>query len=510
MIHYNSVMADPNVLAAIDLGSNSFRMEIGRVVGNQIYTLDSFREPVRLASGLNREKLLSREAFQRGLSVLDRYGERLRGFQPRAVRAVATNTLRVARNAKDFLAEAERRLGFPIEVIAGREEARLIYFGVAHLQEPGAANRLVIDIGGGSTELIAGTGYTPAVMESVYVGCVGYSMRYFPGDLCTKAAFREAELSARREFEPVSKNLRRRGWTEAIGSSGTARALADILELNGFSDHGITAQGLEALKAALIKAARTDESRLAGLKPDRIPVLAGGLAIMSAAFAELAIERMTVSDGGLRTGVLYDLLGRTQHEDMRETTVREFMQRYTVDEPQAQRVGQIATQLWSSLSGTRPADAEGSADYQATEKLLSWAASLHEIGLSITHNGYHKHSAYILSNADMPGFSKKEQAALAVLVLGHTGKLAKMKDYVSAGEDWRPLVCLRLAAVILRSRNDAPTPRLGLRNDKWRLMMEVPTKWLEANPLTEFDLRQEINELAKFGVALELSTVHGG
>jgi exopolyphosphatase / guanosine-5'-triphosphate,3'-diphosphate pyrophosphatase len=499
-------MAEPSVLAAVDLGSNSFRMEIGRVVGSQIYTLDSIREPVRLASGLTKEKLLGREAFQRGLTVVDRFGERLRGFAPRDVRAVATNTLRVARNAKDFLAEAERKLGFPIEVIAGREEARLIYFGVAHLQEPGDGRRLLVDIGGGSTELIVGAGYRPEIMESVYVGCVGYSMRYFPGELCTKAAFREAELSARHQFEVVSKTLRRKGWTEAIGSSGTARALADILEENGFSDHGITAAGLDELKAAMIRATRTSDLRLAGLKQDRIPVLPGGLSIMTAAFAELAIERMTVSDGGLRTGVLYDLLGRTRHEDMRDTTVREFMQRYGVDEAQAQRVAQLAAQFWYSLSEERPSDLQEKGGADGTDRVLSWAAQLHEIGLSISHNGYHKHSAYILSNADMPGFSRKEQTTLAMLVLGHTGKLAKMKDYLEADDDWRPLVCLRLAAVVFRSRIDAPVPKLTLRQDKWRLMMEVPVKWLEANPLTEYDLRQEIDELAKFGIALEIST----
>jgi exopolyphosphatase/guanosine-5'-triphosphate,3'-diphosphate pyrophosphatase len=230
---------------------------------------------------------------------------------------------------------------------------------------------------------------------------------------------------------------------------------------------------------------------------------------MAAAFAELAVERMSVSDGGLRTGVLYDLLGRTRHEDMRDTTVREFIQRYGVDEPQAQRVGQLAAQLWASLETQRGAEGDAGGSEEGMENMLWWAAQLHEIGLSISHNGYHKHSAYILSNADMPGFSKKEQATLAMLVLGHTGKLAKMKDYLEAGEDWRPLVCLRLAAVIFRSRVDTLAPKLLLRNEKWRLMMEVPGKWLEANPLTEYDLRQEVDELAKFGIALELSTGPG-
>jgi exopolyphosphatase/guanosine-5'-triphosphate,3'-diphosphate pyrophosphatase len=497
-------MSDAAELAAVDLGSNSFRMEIGRVVGTQIYTLDSLREPVRLASGLNRDKLLSRESMQRGLDALERFGERLRGLDRENVRAVATNTLRVARNAPEFLNRAEQLLGVPIEVIGGREEARLIYFGVAHLQEPGASRRLVVDIGGGSTEIIVGTGYRPEVLESVYAGCVSYSMRFFPGELCTKGAFREAELAARRLFEVVSREIRRTGWQEAIGSSGTARALAELLEQNGFSDHGITIDGLERLKSALIRAGRTTDLRLAALKPDRIPVLPGGLAIMRAAFDELSIERMSVSDGALRTGVLYDLLGRARHEDMRDTTVREFMQRYGVDELQANRVGQLATALWQGLEAA-PRAPRGPG-HQATGELLAWSAQLHEIGLSISHNGYHKHGAYILSNADMPGFSRREQSTLAALVLGHTGKLAKMKGAATALPDWYPLICLRLAAVAYRSRSVEAAPPLRLYQDRSRLVIELPRPWLEANPLTDYDLRQEIEELVRFGIHVDLAT----
>ncbi len=496
-------MKESSVLAAIDLGSNSFRMEIGRVVGGQIYPLDTLRDPVRLASGLSADKTLAQDAIGRALDVLERFGERLRGFDTHAVRAVATNTLRVARNAPAFLVEAGKRLGFPVEVISGHEEARLIYFGVAHLQEPGSARRLVVDIGGGSTEVVVGHGYSPEVLESLYVGCVGYSMRFFGDGTYTRAAFREAELAARSEFEVVSAGLRRRGWSEAIGSSGTARALADLLEQNRFSDEGITAQGLDALRTALLKAGSSSELRLLGLRADRIPVLAGGLAIMLAAFSELSIERMSVSEGALRTGVLYDLLGRTRHEDMRESTVRAFVQRYGVDALQAERVARLATDIWHR---DRPALTNASAADDDDARLLGWAALLHEIGLSISHNGYHKHSAYILSHADMPGFSRREQAALATLVLGHTGKLGKMKGSIGNATELRLLACLRIAAVLFRSRGDSPVPEVRLVTERAAHLLTVPRDWLEANPLTEYDLRQEAEEWNRFGCPLKVIT----
>ena len=486
------------MLAAVDLGSNSFRLEIGRVAGPQIYTLDALREPVRLASGLDRDKQLSREAFDRGLATLERFGERLRGFRADQVRAVATNTLRVARNARAFLRDGEARLGFPIEVIGGREEARLIYFGVAHLLQPGPARRLVVDIGGGSTELVIGSGHKPELLESVYVGCVGYSLRFFPEGVYDKSAFKQAELAARRELEVVSKAMRKHGWSEAIGSSGTARALAELCEANGFSDQGITADGLERLKSSLLRAGNTANLKLLSLKPDRGPVLAGGLAIMLAVFAELGLRAMSTSEGALRTGVLYDLLGRTQREDMRETTVREFMLRYQVDGAHAERVAATALELWRGLAAAAPATTAN------TERALRWAALVHEIGLSISHNGYHKHSAYVLSNADMPGFSRKEQARIAALVLGHTGKLPKMRDLIEAEDDWQLVLALRLAAVLYRSRAEQPAPELRLAADKRADLLRVQRSWLEGNPLTEYDLRQEVEEWQRVGKDLRL------
>jgi exopolyphosphatase/guanosine-5'-triphosphate,3'-diphosphate pyrophosphatase len=498
----------PAVLAAVDLGSNSFRMEIGRVAGDRIYTTDAMREPVRLASGLTADKLLTPEAATRALATLERFGERLRGMDKRQVRAVATNTLRVARNAPAFLQRAERALGFPIEVIAGREEARLIYFGVAHLLEPGTTRRLVVDIGGGSTELIVGTGYVPEVMESVYVGCVSWSMRFFPGDLYDKAGFKQAELAARRAMEPIAKGIRSRGWSEAIGSSGTARALADLIEQNGFADHGITAEGLDRLRATMLKAGSAADLKLVGLKPDRVPVLAGGLAIMLAAFSEFDLATMSVSDGALRTGVLYDLLGRTSDEDKREATVRDLMRRYEVDETHAMAVAALARSLWQGLVDSRLASDSRLLDgAEAGDRVLRWAAMTHEIGLTISHNGYHKHSAYILSNADLPGFSRREQAALAALVLGHTGKLPKVRALIEAEEDWRLVLCLRLAAVMFRSRNYGKLPAVTLAAGRRGYVLGVPRSWLEANPLTEYDLREEMAEWRRLGKDVELDAV---
>src|SRR3954464_12644993 len=314
-------MAVYSTLAAVDLGSNSFHLQVARVVGDQIYPLDSLREPIRLGAGLNREKRLDEDSQNRALDCLKRFGERLRGFDPHGVRAVGTNTLRVAKNAAGFLKQAEAALGFPIEVVAGREEARLIYAGVAHSLPASKEKRLVIDIGGGSTEFIIGRGLKPLRLDSLYMGCVSYSLKYFPGGEVTKSGMKQAELAARNELQTMVAGFGKGHWHDAVGSSGSARALAEILQLNGFSETGITPDGLDRLRSALIKAGDLDHLDLAGLKSDRLPVLPGGLAIMNAAMSELGIEAMQVASGSMRQGILYDLLGRFQHHDMRDITV---------------------------------------------------------------------------------------------------------------------------------------------------------------------------------------------
>ena len=339
-------MREYSTLAAVDLGSNSFRLQVARVVGKQLYPLDSLGEMVRLAAGLTADKRLDEDAQARALDCLKRFGERLRGFPAHSVRAVATNTLRVAKNASAFLRKAEAAVGFPIEVIAGHEEARLIYLGVAHSLPISTGPRLVMDIGGGSTEFIIGKRLRPVRMESLYMGCVSYSLRYFPDGKITKSAMKRADLMARSEIQTIAAGFTSSYWEEAFGSSGTARALGDIIHLNSFDSAGregdVTLEGLENFREYLLRVGDVKKLELAGLRPDRAPVIAGGFVIMSAAFSELGIRRMSQAMGALRQGVLYDLLGRFHKHDMRETTVKQFMQRYRVDATQATRVESLA------------------------------------------------------------------------------------------------------------------------------------------------------------------------
>jgi exopolyphosphatase/guanosine-5'-triphosphate,3'-diphosphate pyrophosphatase len=499
-------MARPDLLAAVDLGSNSFHLQVGRVADGQIYPLDTLREVVRLGAGLTSEKRIDRATQARALEALGRIGERLRGLPRSAVRAVGTNALRVAKNAPQFLREARAALGFPIEVIAGREEARLIYLGVAHSMPPSPDNRLVVDIGGGSTEFIIGRGLEPLLTESLYMGCVSYSLEYFGDGKVEKSRMKKAELAARQELAGMVREYRDRGWDEAVGSSGTARAIEAILRENGFADEGITREGLDRLRSLLIKHERADPDRIAGLRKDRVPVLPGGVAIMVAVFDELKIERMAVADGALRHGVLYDLLGRVQHRDMREATVAQFMRRYHVDPAQAERVRLLALRIFDSLNKEKE-------DQEPDRVMLDWAARVAEIGLSVAHAQYHKHSAYILSNADMPGFSRMEQQRLARIVLAHRGKLGKMQDAELEGSDWTLVFALRVAALVLRNHTDVRFPMLRVEGDKSGYSIDLPQSWLEENPLAaaaldtesrhweSVDLRFTVNSLSEKKVA---------
>lgn len=466
-------------VAAVDLGSNSFRLQVGRVIDDQIYVLDSLKEPVRLASGLTADKRLDAAAQERALNALRLFGERLGGLDQGAVRAVATNTLRVAKNAGEFLPLAEAALGFPIEIIAGREEARLIYLGASHSLPLATHRRLVVDIGGGSTEFIIGKQHDPQLMESLYMGCVSYTLRYFPDRRIDKKRLREAQVAAAKEIELIAHDYQRLGWKEAVGSSGTARAIADILELNNFNpggESGITRPGLERLCALLIKAGSAEALDLPGVKGDRLPVLPGGIAIMLAVFEELDIERMTYADGALRLGVMYDLLGRFHHHDMRDSTVAQFRRRYQVEGDQVERVEATALSALTQLAAGAPDE---------TDLLfLSWAARLHEIGISIAHNAYHKHGAYILTYADMPGFSKKDQARLAMLVLGHRGKLEKLGQLPAADSIWRLIFCLRLAVLLHRTRDDRALPAWTVKSYGNGFQVDLPGQWLAENPWT--------------------------
>ena len=494
-------MAVYSTLAAVDLGSNSFHLQVARVVGDQLYPLDSLREPLHIGAGLTPDKHLGEDSQQRALECLRRFGDRLRGLDPHSVRAVGTNTLRVAKNAAAFLRQARAALGFPIEVVAGREEARLIYLGVSHSLPLSNDPRLVVDIGGGSTEFIIGQRHKPLKLESLYMGCVSYSLKYFPGSAVTRSAMRRAELAARAELQTIVSRFATGNWQQAVASSGTARALAAILQENGYAEEGITLDGLERLRAVLIKSGNVERADLKGLKTDRRSTLPGGLAIMIAVLSELGIDQMTVTSGALREGILYDLLGRSQHHDMRDVTVAQFMQRYHVDSRQARRVGNLALSIFQTLTA-----GEEDVDESAVRH-LSWAAKLHEIGISVAYRGYHRHSAYIVENADMPGFSQMEQSQIATLLLAHRRSLRKIFTRDTEAVDWRVVIALRLAALIYRSRADIAVPHIGAKVQGRTVRLDIDGDWLATNPLLVTALQEDIDEWDAAGFTIEVESL---
>ena len=481
----------PATLAVVDMGSNSFRLEVGRVEGDQIYRLDTQREMLRIGAGLDNKGNLTADARRAALACLARFGERLAGFHPSVVRAVATNTFRVARNASSFLVQAERVLGFPVDVISGHEEARLIYLGVAHVLPPSSDPRLVVDIGGGSTEFIVGRGLEPQLLDSLKIGCVGMSQRFFPDGVLSSAAFASAETAARAEIEAIARDFARGHWREAYASSGTALALAEILEQNGLSAGGITPAGLARLRHRFIAAGHVSRLKLAALKPERAPVLAGGFAIMIAALAQLDVPRINPVGGALRLGVLYDLLGRSVERDARDATVEQFMTRYRVDRDHAQRVSAMAVALFCGARQNA---------HRAAVQQLERAALLHETGFSVSHTGFHKHGAYILRNADMPGFSAGEQERLSWLVLGCRGGLAKVAAMLSDLEFRAQLCALRLAVLFHHARRSTTPSHIALAVGS-KIRFEVPARWLATHPLTEHLLQKEAREWRALGYA---------
>ena len=474
-------------IAAVDLGSNSFRLQLARVVDGQLIFHDSLREPVRLGAGLGNDKRLDADAQRRAIDCLKRFGERLRGLPPQAVRAVATNTFRVAKNSAALLAEAEAALGFPIEIIAGREEARMIFVGVSHSLPAANYKRLVIDIGGGSTEFIIGQGLEPIEMESLYMGCVSYSLRFFPDGKITEDSLVKAQLAAASEIQNIRKNFSTLSWHEAVGSSGTARSLGEIMRLQGVTDGAITYAGLLHLRDLLLKGKDSKKLQLQGLSADRAAVLPGGLCIMLAAFEALNIDHMTTASSALREGVLYELLGRMHHQDTREETVNSFMRRYHVDQDQVTRVQKLALSLLGQVDGHL------SMNKETAEHYLIWAIKLHEIGISIAHSGYHKHSAYIVENADMPGFSKMEQLTLGLLVRAQRRSLTKITLPPLDDDRCLLMMILRLAILFHRNRLDDNHPQLSLSRDKLGFSLEIEDAgWLKDNPLTEAELSNEV------------------
>lgn len=490
-----NAVSGPLMLATVDLGSNSFRLHICKEVNGTLQVIDSIKEMVRFAAGLDAQKNLSVEAQERALACLARFGERLQHFHPDHVRIVATNTFRVAKNINEFIPKAERALGFPIEVIAGREEARLIYTGVVHTLPFQQQQALVVDIGGGSTEFIIGREVQPLITESLPLGCVSYGMRFFPESRVNRKSFREAVNAAKSEIQRISRELKHLGWDFAIGTSGSARSIRDVIQMGSNPIDGINTPEMAKITEILIEAGSTRKARLPGLKADRVEVFAGSLAVMTAVFEELDIRHMTVTDAALRDGVLYDMLGRQVHEDMRDVTCAEFQLRYHADLQQAERVCQMAQQCLKAFASQW--SAQKAAQW---EPYVIWAARLHEIGLSIAHSGYHKHSAYILEHADMPGFSRKDQNILATLVLAHRGDLKKMLPLVHDADVWAAVFALRLAALFCRSRTEVYFPAQTLLRfdmNKRECALSIQKAWLEEYPLTASALAQESEQWQK-------------
>jgi len=490
----------PHVLAAVDLGSNSFHLLVAQVSGRRIEVLDNMREMLRFGSALDARGHISRKAESRALACLKRFGDRLSGYNPEYVRAVGTNTLRRARGSQDFLAEGGRMLGYPLEVISGIEEARLIYRGVCAYMPPSREHRLVVDIGGGSTELIVGRGNEPKLMESLAVGSVAITDQYFLRAGVTRKSYEAALLAARRRLEPVEAALRRAGWRRALGSSGTIRAVSNVMEELGWTRGDITHRDLCRLAELLMQRRHHRRYELPGLKAERAPVFAGGVAVLQAVFEALDLESMEVAPGALREGVLLDLVGRLKDKDLRAATVDSLAARYGVDREQAERVAETALKLARGAGRWELGD--------GGKRVLTWAALLHECGRAVARSGYHKHGAYLLANADMAGFARNEQHLLAVLVRSHRGRVDRDLFH---GFSWdeqvqaRRLTALLRLAYALHRGHEAAMPRFAFKARGAELRLRFQKGWLKHRPLLEADLEEETKNLRDLGFSLRIS-----
>jgi exopolyphosphatase/guanosine-5'-triphosphate,3'-diphosphate pyrophosphatase len=499
-------MQNGTLLAGIDLGSNSFRLEIGRFEHGQINRIEYIKETVRQGNGLDEDRNLTQAAMKRGWDCLGRFAERLSGFKKNQVRAVATQTLREARNREEFIKTAQNVFGFPIEVISGREEARLIYLGVAHLLPHDSDRRLVIDIGGRSTELIIGSGLDARVLESYRVGSVAWSMRFFPEGEYSTQAFKTAEVAAKAILDEALTSYPRHGWDVAYGSSGTVGAVADILGFAGWPPTLINRDSLNWLKRCLIRAQSLDKLRLEGLKEDRKAVLAGGISVLSAVFDLLEIDELHVAQGALRHGVLYDMLDRALYAtDIRTTTVSRLSKTSGLDLDQAERVNRVSQYLLGMLI-----DETKSGDVNKLKQKLEWASKLHEIGTIISHSDYHKHGAYILDNTDAPGFAASELHRLSLLVLGHRGKLRKLEvDFDNVGFI-KQLLSLRLAVILCHAKRDPEykTLKLALISEQARsFKLTLSKDWAERYPQSSHLLKEEINAWQKTTWSFDLNWI---
>jgi len=473
-------------------------MVVAKNHSGRLKIIDRLREMVRLSAGLNVSNELDKAAMRRAVECLERFGQRLRDMHADSVRVIGTNALRQAKNSRKFLKLAQNALGHPIEIISGIEEARLIYLGTTYAISRPNDRRIVVDIGGGSTEIIIGEGIQPLKMESLFMGCVSMSEQFFQNDKVTRKTFDQAYLAAKLQLRPIVNAYRKIGWDHEIGTSGTIKAITEIANNQSGDTHGITAEALTKMRDKLI----SGELDLSSIKKERIPVFPGGLAILTAVFDSLKLKQMSLSDGALREGVLFDLLGRLhlEHEDIRAETVQGFEQRYHVDFDQANRTELSACML---LNQVKKGWSLKSVEY---ENCLRWAARLHEIGLDIAHSGYHRHGAYLLQHSDMPGFANNEKNILACLVSCHRRKIKTdlfdnlQSDDVASVKYL--IVLLRLAILLNRDRMDSEIPIKSIQVEESKIKLEFEEGWIEQSPLTKIDLEQESEYLKTIDIKL--------
>jgi exopolyphosphatase/guanosine-5'-triphosphate,3'-diphosphate pyrophosphatase len=479
--------------AAVDLGSNSFRLHIGEPIAGQMHIVRTARDPIRLAAGLGPDGALTEEAMETAVRSLRDIGAILRQYRLDAVRVVATNTMRVATNAEALLPRLEAAIGHPIEIISGEEEGRLIYMGVsAALGRPGE-QRLVIDVGGGSTEVIAGRGDEIQLVESFSIGTHPQSAACFPGGAIDAAGFEAAVNGARARFEDVADQYRAHGWQAVYGSSGTIRAVNEVISRNRLGDGTMSFDSLLALRDRLIAAGHVDAFDLPGIKRERVIVMAGGLSVLIGAMQEFGVRSMTAVNAGLRLGVLSDLELRAHRSDRRDSAVQDCMRRFGVDEQRALRTAAIARQLFDRL---------GAADDSLRRHLL-WSCMLHEVGQAVSHTGAHKHAAYIVEHADLPGFTNREQHLMSTIVLAQKGNLRKVRDALGAPDVVRAVLAIRLAAVFMHARVDGDLGALGLRM-KNRIEIDTPRGWLKQHPTVAAWFEKEADAWAEVGIGFQV------
>ena len=495
--------SDPQLdtYAAIDLGSNSFHMLVDRREHGELRVLDRIREMVRLGGGLDADGNLDPVTQQRALDCLSRFGQRLRGIPAKNIRAVGTQTFRRLKNVNEFLLAAEKALEFPVDIIAGREEARLIYLGVTQWIAGDRQKQLVIDIGGGSTELIIGEGFDPIEMESLQFGCVSLTNRFFADGKVTARQLKRAQRAVAAELQEIQSVYRKAGWQTAIGSSGTIRSAAAICEANGWCKKGVTLKALEKLKQKALSFDTVSDIKIDGLSERRQPVFIGGLAILLACFKALHIDELVISPFALREGLLHNLLGRLEQRDPRDKAVKALMLRFAVDPAQVERVRRTALKIFDQLSF-------GQLLSRSHRVLLAWAAELHEIGLSLSHDSYQQHSAYLVEASDMAGFSRQEQLFLAALVgfqrRDIPGDFAARLPKRLRKALRITLLCMRLAWIFCRTREDEAIPSFRIKLVDETVGLALPASWPDTHPLTFADLEYEQQALQTTGLDLQI------